>query len=279
MNFLRLTLLAFGLAAVFPPSGANATEQAAPESVARAAAQYAALEKAEIAKLSKVLDELIADPAFIAPFKERNREKLLAAARPRFNKLKTTQGITHWYFLDPEPARTCFLRVHQPATFGDVVGRATFSQAIATKEIGAGKELGKTAFALRVVKPIKSGGAVIGYMELGEEIGEFLVQMRKQTGDDFALLVDKKRVDRAELAKVAGEDRWDERPDVVLIDSTFWNEKLLNLPTTFDKLPDGGARAGEGAAGEKKYVDGAFPVRDAAGQVVGALYVRHPLPK
>jgi hypothetical protein len=278
MNTSRPALLALALLAATPAARAAAASQAAPEPLVRAAARYAALEKQAIGRLSRVLDELIADPTFVGPFQARSRDQLLAAAQPRFARLKA-EGITHWYFLEPEPARTCFLRVHQPETFGDVVSRQTFTQAIATHKLGAGKELGRTAFALRVVKPIKVGGAIVGYMELGQEIGEFLVQLHQQTGDDYGLLVDKRRLDRGELAKVRGEDRWDERPEVVLIDSTIWNEQLLTLPAPLAELPEQGLTAGEGRVGDRRFLDGAFPVRDAANQVVGALYVRHQLPK
>lgn len=249
----------------------------APAAVASSAAAYAALEQQEVDRLSRILDTLIDDPVLVAAFRARDREKLLARARKRFERLKEGQGITHWYFLDPEPSRTCFLRVHAPTLFGDVVARETFSRAIASKEIGHGKELGKTAFALRVVKPIRARGAIIGYMELGREIGDFLVQLKEQTGDDFGLFVDKKRLDRKELAKVRGEDRWDERPDVVLIDSTVWNERLVDLPVPVAQVPDKGMRTGEWIDGNRKFLGGAFPVRDAADQVVGVLYVRHPV--
>lgn len=247
------------------------------ESVSRAAAAFAALERKELEKLSSVLDTLIADPALVAAFRAHDREKLFALTHDRFERLKAEKGITHWYFLDPAPARTCFLRVHSPTLFGDVVQRETFSKAIAGQAVGSGKELGKTAFALRVVKPVRAAGALIGYMELGEEIGDFLVRMKEQTGDDFGLLVDKKRIDRKELARIRGEDRWDERPDVVLIDSTVWNDRLLELPVPFDQLPDQGVRAGEWTEGTRRYLGGAFSVRDAANTAVGALYVRHAL--
>lgn len=276
----RIALFAVaGIVAGCAHAAAPAKAPAAPhESVTRAAAAYAKLESAEVERLSGLLDGLLADPVIVGLYKARNREELLAKAQPKFERLKASHGITHWYFLDSEPARTCFLRVHSPTLFGDVVGRETFSQAIATKQMGFGKELGKTAFALRVVKPIKLDGAIIGYMELGEEIEHFLVKMKEQTGDDFGVLVDKNRLDRKELARVRKEDRWEERPDVVLIDSTMWNERLLDLPVRLDQIPEGGIRTGDWTEGKVKYLGGAFPLKDAANRIVGVLYVRHPLP-
>ncbi|HTN54143.1 MAG TPA: cache domain-containing protein, partial [Anaeromyxobacter sp.] len=208
------TLLA---AALLPAGLAGAAEK---DPVAEAAASYAALEQADVELLSAELDRLVADPAFVGPFLARDRARLLAAARPVFQKLGAEKQITHWYFIEPEPSRTCFLRVHAPEKFGDRIDRATLDQAIRTQKMGAGKELGVTAFALRVVKPIRSNGKVVGYMELGEEIGHFLGRMKQKTGDDYALLADKGRIDRKALAAVRKEDRWEEREDVVLIDST-----------------------------------------------------------
>jgi hypothetical protein len=256
-----------------PPKVAGAPHA----SVSRAAAAYAALEKAEIERLSGLLDGLLADPEIVAAFKARDRETLYAKAEPRHDRLEEAHGVTHWYFVEPPPAQTCFLRVHSPTLFGDVIERPTLAQAIATKEMGFGKELGKTAFALRVTKPIRADGAVIGYAELGEEIGHFLQKMKEQTGDDYGVLVDKRRIDRAELARVRKEDRWDERPEVVLIDSTVWNDRLVELPVPFAEIPDAGVRTGEWVDGGRKFLGGAFPLRDADGQQVGVLFVRHLL--
>ena len=267
------------LAAVLVAAGACARALAAEgphsDAVHRGAAAFALLERAEIQKLSQALDALSSDPAMVKLFQARKREALLALAAPKFQRLKARQGITHWYFLEPEPARTCFLRVHAPELYGDVVNRDTFSQAIANHRMGYGKELGKTAFALRVVKPIRVDGRIIGYMELGEEIDDFLDRMKRETGDDFGILADKKLVDRAELARVRNDDRWDERPDVVLIDSTMWDERHIGLGMPLAKLPASGALVRGWKDGGTSYAGGAFPVKDASGEVVGALFVRH----
>jgi hypothetical protein len=240
--------------------------------VAEAAAAYAALEQADVDMLSAELDRLVADPAIVGPFLARDRAKLLAAARPLFQKLEAEKAITHWYFI--EPSRTCFLRVHAPEISGDRIDRATLEQAVKSQKVGAGKELGKTAFALRVVKPIRAKGEVVGYMELGEEIGHFLGRMKQQTGDDYAVLADKAHVDRKALASVRKEDRWEERPDVVLIESTVWDESTVSLGVPLDKLPDAGTRLAPWKDGAGRYVGGAFPIRDASNAVVGALFVR-----
>ena len=277
---LRLLRALVGLAAaalLLPGPSARANDHAGgavQATVRRAAHAYAELEQKDIQKLSKELDTLIADPAVVSPFVARDRAKLLAVAGPIFEKLKA-QNITHWYFLDLEPARTCFLRVHAPTLHGDVISRETLTKAIATKAMGAGKELGKTAFALRVVKPVRAAGKLVGYMELGEEIEHFLGRMKAQTGDDYGLLVDKSRVDRKELTRVRGEDRWEEREEVVLIESTAWQDRNVQLGVPLARLPAEGRVVGQWKDGANTYAGGAFPVRDASDRVVGAMFVRH----
>jgi hypothetical protein len=245
------------------------------QAVRRAASAYAELERVDVAMLSRELDALATDPAVVEPFRARDRDRLFAVARPRFEALKVKHNITHWYFHDKEPARTCFLRVHAPAIHGDVVSRETLSQAITTQKLGAGKELGKTAFALRVVKPLRAGGQLLGYMELGEEIDHFLHRMKAATGDDYALFIDKGRIDRRELARIHGEDHWDDRRDVVLVESTLADERSADLGIPLRLISDDGNALGQTRDGGHSYAFGAFPVRDAANRIVGALFVRH----
>lgn len=267
---LALAILALGLARARaePPS----------EPVRAAAAAFTRLERESVARLATALDALVADPALVEAYRSRDRERLLAVARPRFEALRGTHPITHWYFLDAEPARTVFLRVHAPALHGDVVERDTLAQAIATRRFGHGKELGKTAFALRVVKPIWAGEEVVGYMELAEEIDHFLERMKRETGDDFGLLMAKERLDRAGLARVRRDDRWEERAEVVLVVSTMWDERCIQLGAPLAKLPARGAAVPGWTDGRRSFVGGAFPVRDATDRLAGALFVRHEVP-
>jgi hypothetical protein len=277
LAFAVLAAAHAGAAEAATPGAKRATpqDQADLEVLRHSVGQYTAVERAEVAKLSAAIDGLSSDKAILAAFKARDRAALLELARPKFEVLTRKQGITHWYFLDPPPARTCFLRVHKPEQFGDVVSRDTFSAAIKTGRIGSGKELGKTAFALRVVKPIREGGKIVGYMELGEEIGHFILRMKDQTGDDYGIFAHKEKLDRKELARVQKEDRWDERKDMVLIDSTMWNEHLVPLDVQVENIPEGGVLLGRWQDGSRTFVAGAFPVRDAGGAAVGAIVVRH----
>jgi HAMP domain-containing protein len=199
-----------------------------------------------------------------------------ALAAPIFHELKADHGITHWYFHLPD--RTCFLRVHEPEQHGDRVDRATLAKAEATGGESAGKELGKTAFALRVVRPWRVGDELLGYVELGEEIDGFLERMKQQTGDDYVLLAEKRHLDPASFAAVRLRDGmrndWSDLPDLVAIDATVPGVAPSGWRGSVDALPDDGLFLGEGKEGRRAFARGVLPVTDAIGDRVGALVVR-----
>lgn len=243
------------------------------EAVHGAAVTFESLERSQIGRLSAVLEPLLADPKLQTLYLARDREGLLAATKPLFDQLRERHRITHFYFLDPAPARTCFLRVHKPAQFDDVVHRATLLKAVETGEQAAGLELGKTAFALRVVRPWKRDGAVIGYLELGQEIDDFLDTMKTLTGDEFGMVLDKAPLDPKGWATMRGAQRnnWDDYAGFVVADATA-DERAFEFGAELLKLQAGGEVLDSGL--HSKLLRGAFPLRDAAGQTIGGVVVR-----
>jgi hypothetical protein len=191
--------------------------------------------------------------------------------------LKAEHGIGHWNFIEPE-SKQMFLRVHLPAKYGDLIERPSLLKAMARRELSAGKELGKSAFALRVGKPIYAPeGWLIGYVELGEEVEHFLGRMKDQTGNDFAMFILKRLIDESEWGRTRGGARntWSAWPNVVVVNST-----------TPEPLVDQAAIASDAVAGTTLdeveqngsfYARGVFPVRDSSGNVVGGLVVRHDI--
>jgi hypothetical protein len=252
-------------------------EDAALATLQGAADAFAAQERSEIEKLATTLDVLLANDDLRAAFLARDRARLLAAASPLFRTMSGRDRITHWYFIEPEPARTVFLRVHRPELFGDRVGRATLQKAIETRELGAGKELGQTAFALRAVRPWFHDGKLIGYVELAEEIDHFLTAMKTRTGDEYGLLVKKRFLDEQAWARVLGprSNTWNDRPDVVVVDTTTFTDGIIDYAGDIERIPERGEALGEAMRGERAFVRGIFPVRDAAGRKVGGLFVLH----
>jgi HAMP domain-containing protein len=182
------------------------------------------------------------------------------------------------YFLEPEPSRKVFLRVHRPEQHGDVVHRATLSRAIDTLAFGGGKELGQTAFALRVVRPwYGRDGSLVGFAELAEEIDHFVARLKQQTGDDYGLLVEKVFLDKQAWARsrAGRRNNWDDRPRSVVVNTTTADEAIIAFDGDLSSVPDGGMLLGEEERAGRIYARGIVAVKDAAGRRVGGLFVLH----
>jgi hypothetical protein len=250
-------------------------EEAAFSSARRTAQMYAEFERSDTEKLTAGLQGLLANEDLRRAFLSRDRTKLLAQAAPIMDQLKLS-GVTHWYFITPD--RRVFMRVHEPAKHGDLVERVTVRRAAATGVVSAGKELGLTAFALRVVSPWRDEqGRIVGYMELGEEIGHFLTRMKQATGDEFGLLVKKEFLDEESWAEVLGEARntWNDRPDAVLVDTTSFAQGIADFHGKIDGLPVDGLMLEVREDDDGKWIRGVFPVQDASGRKVAGLFILH----
>jgi HAMP domain-containing protein len=241
---------------------------------------FDSLEQNDIKMLKAAMTDIMTNKEILALFKEGlasgNNSNLYAATKDLYAAHKA-MGITHFYFetLDSK----VFLRVHQPSNSGDTLGRATYLKAKETGSWGSGIEMGKTAFALRVVAPYKDGDATIGYLEYGEEIDHFLRIMHEQTGDDFAMVVKKDFVKEADWATLTTNknvrNNYGDYERYVLIDSTnpermgtrCWNEADLDSTTT-----EGNIYATV-TDGESEYLCGGFALIDAKGTNVGSIVV------
>lgn len=235
------------------------------------------LEKNDTKMLSSTLEALLGNEEIKKAFLKKDRDKLSQLTLPLFKNLKERYGITHWYFINSEPDQTCFLRVHKPEESGDVIKRATYLKSVETKGFGSGKELGKTAFALRVVHPYYDGEKLIGYMELGEEIEHFFEIMKKQTGNEFGLIIDKKNLDEKAWESARNsqglKNNWDHLKDVVTVGATTKDEHLISIQGDIQDVPEGGKVLEEIKKGDSVFIRGVFPVYDAANRKVGGVFV------
>lgn len=242
-----------------------------------AAETFALQQRAEVEKLTAALDVILTSTKLREAFEARDRERLLALAAPVLARLREHSRITHWYFHSGDEAPQVFLRVHRPALFGDTPQRATLRRAKDSKEVGAGLELGQTAFALRVVQPWIHAGRVIGYVELAEDIDHFLTSMKGRTGDEYGLMVRKKYLDESAWAAAVGPKAtsWDAAADTLLVDATSGADGILDWKGDVESLPPSGLTLGERERDDRAFIRGVFPVSDAAGRRVGALFVIH----
>lgn len=281
----RITLLVVLLSLLSGVGGARLVgsvfeeevERTGVEALAGAAHEFRSQEHSEIEKLSSTLDALLANEEIARAFVARDRARLLALTAPLFETMRARDRITHWYFIESPPVSKVFLRVHRPELHSDVVERSTFLKAVATGDVGAGKELGQTAFALRVVRPWKVGGKVIGYMELAEEIDHFLTAMKGRTGDDYGILVKKRFLDEKAWSQILGAraNTWNDRPDVVVVDTTIFNLGIADYQGDLSDIPETGKELEEIVSDDRAWIRGIFPIKDAADRKVGGLFVLH----
>lgn len=250
---------------------------AAEREVALGAAALADLQALEVDRMSALLEAIVANERFAARFAARDREGLLAQALPLLEILRERHGVTHWYFHPADPRGDgVFLRVHRPELFGDSVRRDVVRRAVASRRQQSGVELGRTAFALRVVRPWFQGDRLLGYLELAEDVPTFLERLQAMTGDDYELLLAKERLDRGSWAAVTGDDaRWDERPELLAVASTARGRGIAGDVGRLTEIPDGPTVLGERAEGDRVLVRGAFPLRDGDGVKIGAVVVVH----
>ncbi|MDH4203822.1 MAG: ATP-binding protein [Phycisphaerae bacterium] len=156
--------------------------------------------------------QLCRDTSLQRDFLAGDRDKLLADAEARYQTFHHDYGVTHFYFHQPD--KTCFLRLHQPSRFGDVIDRHTLATAIRQDKPFYGVELGPLGtLTLRYVRPWRADGKLIGYVEMGCEIDGIREEIKDEMGLDLAVLVEKQFLDhddwQAGLKAVGRTENWD----------------------------------------------------------------------
>ncbi len=247
------------------------------ESVSGAEKLFGILEAREISKMKAVSEVLLADPEVRDAFVAKDRTRLNGLAAALYPELKK-EGITNWMFHTPEPNMAVFLRVHNPGKFDDHLNRYIDAEVARTHGIVTGNELAKAGFAARVIRPFHdSKGGVTGYVEFGEELGQFMHAMKKRTGDDYALLLSKQFVDRQFWADSSAvwkrRDNWNDHAGFVVADKTTDSERIIQFDGELTSVPEDGKVLERYRSGNAVFVRGIFPIHDAAGKAVGAMFV------
>ncbi|TLM77521.1 MAG: hypothetical protein FDZ70_05240, partial [Actinobacteria bacterium] len=164
------------------------------------------------------------------------------------------------------------------ATADDVISRPTYKRSGATGDEAFGLELGKTAFALRVVEPLRDAqGRIVGYEEMGEEIDHFLDSMKAQTRDEYAMVLDKSRLEHQQwidVRRASGKgDNWDRGIANALWCATTADTSLTEFEGACASLPASGTDLGIVRSGDRTYARSVFPIDDANGDAIGAIVV------
>lgn len=231
--------------------------------------------KAEAESMSMALNALQQDDKLRAAFREKNRDALLDRTQPLFETLRSRSNVTHMYFTGPD--RVNLLRVHQPARHGDRIDRITTLEAEKTGNYFYGIELGPLGtFTLRAVSPwYDENRRLLGYVELGKEIGEIVHEMQEVLDAEFIVEIDKRHINRQkweESMKMLGRDgRWGDTDQPAIVYHSTGVDPSVLAPIL--------ARADRNAHGKKleltlaghRYCGSFFPLLDAGGHRVGQI--------
>ncbi len=234
---------------------------------------YAKRLASEAASLAALLEALARDPRLIDGLRRQDRAGLLRDSADFFRLLKEQHGITHFYFTGPD--RVNLVRVHDPERRGDVIDRSTTRQAERDRRTVWGIELGPLGlFTLRVVRPVFVQGRLLGYLELGKEIGHIVRAVAAVAKVDIHLLIYKHLLDRANWEAgrrlIGRPSDWDRYPEVVL------TESIGTLPagSIVDHLRHSELARHAGLISWEQARRPLFlPLRDTAGREVGEMVV------
>lgn len=241
------------------------------------------LSAAEVAKMQAIVVSVVANPAIVAKVSMTQRDALFKETLPLFNQLKQDQGITNFNYIDPEEKRILVMTdPKDPKLIGTRAVRFDVQDAAKTKTWSSGLGLGFHGLALRVCHPVHDGGQLkvgnlVGYLELGVEIGSFTDKLKLLTGDDFGLLIEKKHLNEEKWStgrvKFGQRNNWTDQSDVVVASNTTQGEGILRLDGKVAGVPDEGRTLGIVQSNGRHYVRSVFPVRDAAKEKIGAVFV------
>lgn len=234
---------------------------------------FARAQALEEERLAGFLDLIQGNEQIARRFAARDREGLRAVAAPIFERLRDLSGVTAWSFHPPSREEGVFLRMHRPSLHGDQVARNTLLEAMATGREAGGRELGATEYGIRVVRPWRHEGRLLGYLELGVDLHTFLNQLRSTRYQEYGVMLVKAWLDREAWGRTHGGRGWNDHPDLVVVDTTSFERGILRGFERYEDIPkqprvlDRTTR--KGAVLER----GAFPLVARDGSIEGVVVV------
>lgn len=225
-------------------------------------------------KLAIALEAVRNDEQLISDMRLRNRQAMLDNSKSLFEKFRSDFGISQLLFY--EPGRQVFLQLLQPDEHGAVIDRQTLLAATRNDALSYGVELGPLGdLTLRVVAPWRQGDHLLGYVELGEEVSDLVLQIRRVFGLDVYVALDKQHVTEESWqrgkALLGHEGNWHEGNAVAIIAQT-----LPGAPASVLSLLASNSQATTEVgvmtpSGKRHFLAGAIPIKDVSGRVVGKV--------
>ncbi|MGB0282284.1 MAG: putative bifunctional diguanylate cyclase/phosphodiesterase [Neptuniibacter sp.] len=162
---------------------------------------------------------------------KQERLKLNGLFQEFYQKLRRTQGITHFYFHSPDLRN--LIRLHDVGRYGDTIQRETSLRAQRTQRPSFGFELGVLGtFTLRAVAPVYLDNQLVGYIELGKEIEDIAADISNTFDLDWAVMIDKSYLVetdwKAGMQVLGRSAKWNQYPDVVISASSYTHAPELH---------------------------------------------------
>ncbi len=229
----------------------------------------------ESQKLSLTVDLLSDNREAKKLFAEQKLDDLFNLLSPLYSNLTKNYQISQVFFIEKEPLKTCLLRMHAPERRGDRLDRYSLNQAIQSKKLITGLELGSRKFSLRAISPYFFEDRLLGYIEVSQEIDNFFDLMKQQSGDDYLVAIEQSYITDKSLLE-ANKASSGNLKNQIIINSTNPNfdfSSLISQNTPTDKV----ILNNHFKSGDKVYVIGALPLKELSGRLVGALYFKRDI--
>lgn len=253
-------------------------DQALAERVAavRASLQQKIAKDADLMQAS--LYTLMANNAVRQSLLQQDRAALLREVGGLFETLRDQHRVTHLYFNNADMVNV--VRIHSPQHHGDTIERLSATLARTTRAPVHGLELGPLGtLTLRLVMPwlanARADAPVIGYLEMGEEIGYVVDEIKDSLAVDALVLVDKRFIVHRqwqygqELLKRQGQ--WEQFDNRVLVAQTTAQFPPELSASVLERLRAGHTEVVD-ASGRVLHL-AMMALSDVAGQRIGDLVV------
>jgi len=126
-----------------------------------------------------------------------------------------------------------------------------------------------------------ASGVVIGYVIVGGSLDDFLATMKSQTGDDYTLMgyksfLDEKLYHNSRTAKGL-PDNWAQFGSIAVLATSMDVQSDGHYETALQDLSASGRLLERSESGGNTFVNGVFPLYDAAGGSIGGIFARHDI--
>jgi len=225
-------------------------------------------------KLSSTLLAIAANDEIKENFEKGNKPALSEICSPMFAELKEEYNISYWYFIEPDG--TFFFRVNNTGINASKNSGFLFDQIYSNKSLTAGVELFEDKLALRVIYPIFNKEKLIGYIEIGEEIGQFLQLLSNETNNILSISIQKDYISEGQFAAIKNANgnlnsNWSDMENYVNI---FQTRKIIYQgQLNLSEIKDVGIFLETIKEGNSFYSKSFFPIYDAAYRKIGGIFV------